>query len=190
MTTDLVPVDVKKNVLSVQQAANILEVSSPDTAKIASDTLHDIKEATRQLTERKTEITRPMMTSLASIKALFAPLEIMLKDADKLVRSKMLAYQIEEEDKKETARAKIAARAAKGTIRPETAVAKLGAVGEVAKTEGIRVQTRRQLEVTDEFLVPREYLVVNREATSKALFAGIDVPGARLVEVKILNVVG
>lgn len=189
MATDIVPTETKKQVLSVQQVANQLSVTSPEQAEQASTVLHDIKEATQVLTEKKVDITRPMMESLAKVKALFAPLELALKDADKMVRAKMLAYQIEAEEAKEVAKAKIAARAAKGTIKGETAVKKLGEVGEVAKTQGVKFTTRRQLEIIDESLIPREFLVPNREAISKALFAGIVVPGAELKEVKILNVV-
>lgn len=186
---NIVPIEAQKRVLTVQDAANLLVVDSPDTAEIASGVLHDIKEATRVLTEKKTDITRPAMESLAKIKALFAPLEQALKAADKTVRAKMLAYTIAEQEKKEAKKAKIAARVEKGTMRENTAVAKLGAVGDVAKTEGIQVQTRRQLEIEDEALIPREYLVPDREKITKALFADIKVPGARLVEKKIVKVV-
>lgn len=186
---ELVPVEVKKNVLTVQQVANSLTVESPEQAEQASVVLHDIKEATRVLTEKKTDITRPMMEGLAKVKALFAPLELALKDADKMVRSKVLAYQIEEENRKEEAKAKIAARAAKGSIKAETAVKKLGEVGEVAKTEGIKFTTRRKLVIVDEALIPREYLVPDREKITKALFADIAIAGCELKEEKILNVI-
>ena len=187
-TTDIVPVEAKRQVLTVQQKANALTVENPNDAKVASDLLHAIKEATRQLTEKKTDITRPAMESLAKVKALFAPLELALKDADKIVRAKVIAYEVEKQDKIDKETAKITARAVKGTIRPETAVKKLGEVGEVSKTEGLRVQTRRKLEITDELLVPREYLIPNREMITKALFANIVVPGCELREEKILNV--
>ena len=190
MTTDIVPVEAKKQVLTVQQKANALTVENPNDAKAASDLLHAIKEATRQLTEKKTDITRPAMESLAKVKALFAPLELALKDADKTVRAKIIAYEIEKQDKIDKETAKIVARAAKGTIRPETAVKKLGEVGEVSKTEGLRVQTRRKLEITDESLIPREFMTPNREAITRALFADIVIPGCELKEEKILNVVG
>src|SRR3990167_10615020 len=99
MTTDIVPVEAKKQVLTVQQKANALTVENPNDAKAASDLLHAIKEATRQLTEKKTDITRPAMESLAKVKALFAPLEFALKDADKVVRAKVIAYEVEKQDK-------------------------------------------------------------------------------------------
>lgn len=188
--TELVPQDARTHVLTVREAADILDVSSPDTAEIASGVLNDIKSATARLTAVKTDITRPAMESLAKIKALFAPLETTLKEADQIVRKKVLAYTIAEQDRIEAQKAKIAARVEKGTMRSDTAVAKLGAVGEVAKTEGIRVQTRRQLEIVDEALIPREYLVPDRDAITKALFADLVVPGAKLVEKKIVNVVG
>lgn len=187
--TDLVPVEVKKNVLSVQQVANSLSVTDPASAEKASAVLHEIKEATRVLTEKKTDITRPIMESLAKVKALFAPLELSLKNADQMVRAKMLAYQIEEEDKKEKATAKIVERAAKGTIKSETAVKKLGEVGEVAKTQGVKFTTRRKLEIVDETMIPHEYMTPDREKITKALFADILVPGCGLKEEKILNVV-
>ena len=101
----------------------------------------------------------------------------------------MLAYTISEQEKVEAKKAKVAARVEKGTMRSDTAVAKLGAIGDVAKTDGIRVQTRRQLEIVDETFIPRDYLVPDREKITKALFAGIEVPGCLLKEVKILNVV-
>ena len=189
MTTDLVPSETKQQVLTVQQAAAFLEVSSPDTAEVASGVLHDIKEATRVLTEKKTDITRPMMASLAQVKALFSPLELALKDADRIVRAKVLAYHVAEQEKVEAKKAKIVARVEKGTMREDTAVAKLGAVGDVAKVSGTRVQTRRQLEIWDETMIPREYLVPDREKITKALFAGIVVEGCGLKEVKILTVV-
>ena len=188
MTTDIVPVEVKKNVLGVQQVANSLTVESPEQAEQASVVLHDIKEATRVLTEKKTDITRPQMTALANVKALFAPLELALKDANKMVRAKLLSYQVEEEEKKEQAKTKIVARMAKGTLRADTAVAKLGAVGEVAKTTGVKYTTRRKLEIMDETMIPHEYMIPNREMITKALFADIPVAGCVLKEERILNV--
>jgi hypothetical protein len=188
MTEITVPAKVAKQILSVQQKANLLSVTTPDEAEVASTLLHDIKEATRVLTETKTDITRPAMESLAKVKALFAPREIALKDADKVVRAKLLAYQVEEQDRKDKATAKIAAKASKGSLRPETAIAKMAEL-ETGKTSGVRVQTRRQLEITNESLIPHEFMVPNREAITKALFAGAVIPGCELKEVKILNVV-
>lgn len=178
MNTSLV-----KEVSSVQQAALSLTIASPDDEVEGSKLLHAIKEATRKLTEAKTEITRPIMESLAATKALFAPRELALKDADKIVREKIMSFRAEQD----AARAKIEARVEKGTMKPETAVAKMAEV--TAKTEGLRVQTRRQLEIVDASLIPREYLIPDRDAISKALFAKIKVPGAVLKDVKILNVV-
>lgn len=186
MTTDLVPVEVKKNVLSVQQVANALSVTDPASAEKASELRHNIKEAMRQLTEKKTDITRPIMDSLAKIKALFAPYELMLKNADTTVDAKLLSYKIEEQDRIDTAKAKVVARAEKGTLRSETAVKKLGEIGEAKKTAGTRLQSRRVLDIVDESLLPREYMVPDRIKITKALFAGIDVFGARLVDEKHL----
>lgn len=188
MTTDIVSLTIKKEVITAQQSANALSVTNPEQAEQASNILHFIKEKTCMLTEEKEKLTRPAMQTLASIKALFAPQELALKDADKMVRAKMLAYQIEETDRIDTAKAKIAARAERGTIKTETAVKKLGEVGEVAKTQGVKFTTRRKLEIMDETMIPHEYMTPDREKITKALFADIPVPGCVLKEEKILNV--
>ena len=188
MQTDIVPLTIKKEVITAQQSANALSVTNPEQAEQASNILHFIKEKTRMLTEEKEKLTRPAMQTLASIKALFAPQELALKDADKMVRAKMLAYQIEKQDRIDTAKAKIAARAARGSIRQDTAVKKLGEVGAVAKTTGVKFTTRRKLEIMDETMIPREFLVPDREAITRALFADIAVAGCVLKEEKILNV--
>ena len=185
MNTDI----VKKEVLTVQQEVNSLVVANPEQALAASELLHRIKDATKFVTSKKEEITAPLMASLGSIKALFKPFEQDLADADKRVRAKVIAYEVDKEEKKAKELAKIEDRAEKGLIRHDTATKKIGELKDVPRTEGLRVQTRRVLDVTDESMLPREFLVPDRVAITKALFAGHVVPGACLKDEKILNVV-
>ncbi len=186
---DPVSVAVKKEILTVQEVAHALVVTNPVQAEQVSEILHRIKEKQKVLTDKKTDLTRPLMESLAAVKELFAPYETSLKEADTIVRKKMLDYTIMEQDRREAAKAKIAESVEQGKMRVDTAVAKLEAVGEGARTSGIQTRTKRELEITDEDLIPREYCVPDRVSITKALFEGIKVPGAKLVERKILAVV-
>ncbi len=155
------PTTEEKQALAVQKKALSLAVTSPASAQRASNLLHDIKEAKHVLTEKKTAMTRPIMESLKQIKDFFAPYEQYLKVADEEVRAKLLAYEVSE--------------------KPVEA--------EEEATEGIQTQTRRVLEIVDETLLPRDYMIPDRMKITRALFDGIDVFGARLVEKEVLNVV-
>lgn len=186
-TTDIVPSAAKKQVLTVQQSANQLVVASPDDMDAGSGLLRQVKDAKSMLTERREEITRPMMKSLASVRDLFKPLELGLSEAEKLIKAKMLAFQIEEEEKLEKQKAKVEARVAKGTMRSDTAAGKLAEIGEVPKTKGVQTRKLTKVRVVDETLIPREYLVVDMvKVTQAILHEGIEIPGVEKYEEKVL----
>ncbi len=69
-------------------------------------------------------------------------------------------------------------------MRADTAAGKLEAI-EKGKVVG-NVRTVKRLHISDESLIPREFMEVNRKAVTEALWAGVTVPGAALVEEKIL----
>lgn len=163
-TSNMKPTIEEKTALAVQKKAFSLAITSPASAQKASDLLHDIKEAKRSLTEKKTAMTRPIMESLKQVKDFFAPYEAYIATADTEVRAKLLAYET------------------------STKVEEEG-VDEGDGTEGIQVQNRRVLAIQNELLIPREYLVVDRVKVTKALFAGQKVKGCKLVEEKRLDVV-
>lgn len=179
-----IPPIVKSEVVLVKSVVASLAVTSPDEADHASEVLHKIKEAQKLITSQKEEITRPLMASLAKVKDLFKPFELDLAEADKAVRAALTAYRVAEEEKVEKEKAKIVEKVEKGTMRADTAVTKLSGVGSAPKTKGVSTTTRRVLEIIDESIIPREYLVPDRVAITKALFADVPVPGARLKEEK------
>ncbi len=173
MPTDIVtiPAEAKQSVLSAQQQANLLKVTNPDQAQDASDLLRVIKTYHKNLIERKEEMTRPLMKSLASIRDLFKPLESDLTDAEKTTKSKLLAYQIEEEERVAKETAKIEARVEKGT----------------KKVGGIQTRTLTKVRVMDETMIPREYMIPNMPKITEAiLHQNVDVPGVEKYEEKSL----
>jgi hypothetical protein len=172
----------RSQVLTIQKAAN--EYVIVGDVVLGEQMLRDIKAIETSLLARKEEITRPLMKSLASIRDLFRPFETGLADAKKTIKEKILAYQIESEEKARIAAEKVAKRVEKGTMRSDTAAGKLATI-EDSKVK-TNTRTVRKLSIVDETLIPREYLTVNREKITGALFAGVVVPGAELVEEKIL----
>ena len=176
--------EYRGQVTAVQRIANDFVVDGKASVELGEQVLRNIKGVEESIVERRTEITRPLMGSLASVRELFKPFEAALADAKKTVKGKLLDYTLAQEEIQRLAQEKIEARLAKGAIRADTAVAKLESLNDSKVKTNTR--TVRKLSITDESMLPREFLVPNREAITKALFEGLSVPGAKLVSEKVL----
>lgn len=175
--------EYRTRVSAVLRAAHALKIESPEDMEAAEELLKSITAGEKMLVLRKEEITRPLMKALASGRALFKPFENDFANAKKETKDKILAYHVEQEELIAAAQRKIEARVEKGTMRPDTAVAKLEKLDGAPRAN---VRVVRKLHIVDESMLPREYLVPNREAITKALFEGLSVPGAELIDEKII----
>ncbi len=185
--TGIVPAELEEQrgqVAALTKASHMFEVAIPEDVRRGEEFLRDIKHVQKAVEERKTIITRPLMASLASVRDLFKPFELGLADAQKIVKAKILAYTIAEEAKALAAAEKIEERVEKGLMRADTAAGKLASID--ANLTRASTRTVKKLLITDEPLIPREFLLVDRKAVTEALWAGVPVPGASLIEEKIL----
>ncbi len=170
--------EIKSQVLGVQQAAQALVVNSVESMNMATELLSNVSKVEKFITNRKEEITRPLMKSLASLRDLFKPLELGHADAKKTIKAKMLAYQIEEEDRIQKEKDKITKRVEKGTMRADTAVSKLENVGEAPKSN---MRETKKVRVIDETAIPREYMVPNLIAITEAILRKNEtIPGVEM----------
>ena len=176
-------VEIKEQVSIVQEKIIGLEIKNNVDMSKATDILHNIRQAEKYVDERKTNITRPIMSSLSQIRDLFAPIETSLKNANKEVKQKMLSWQILEDERIEKEINRIATRVERGTMKNTTAVDKLSALGEVsAGSQGevgkSSIREVKKVRVVDEFAVPREYLVLNMPMITEAVIRkGLTIPG-------------
>lgn len=174
-----------KQVMSLQTTASTLTLKSPADVEVASELLKQITNAEKLLVTRKEEITRPLMKGLASVRDLFKPLELTLDNAKKTTKAKLLAYSTAEEEKIAVEKARIEARLENGTIREDTAIAKISAVGMATK---MKTRTLTKVRVTDESLLPREFLTPNLAAITEAILRqGQHVPGAEKYQEKVIS---
>jgi hypothetical protein len=176
--------DEKKQVMFVQQQANELVVASGEDMERASDLRAQVKMVEKAITDRKELITRPLMTALASARDLFKPLESGYIEAKKTIDAKMLAYTNAEYERIQKEKDRVAARVEKGTMRADTAINKLEAIGEVKKSiagESSKVSIRNttKVRIIDESLLPREFMLPNVPMITEALLKKNQiVPGA------------
>lgn len=184
---------IKKEVSSIVSMAQSFQVENQEQEKESVDLLAKIKTTQKMLTTRKEEITRPLMTSLSKIRDLFKPREEDLAQAEKIIKQKVLAYRIEEEEKIEKEKARIAARVEKGTMKVETAANKLSEIKDVPKTVSgnsgskLSTVTLQKVRILDEMSIPREYLVPDLKKIAEAVLKqGLSIPGVEKYEEKSL----
>lgn len=181
---------LKREITTISIAVNQYRIANENDLAKGADLLHEVKNVKSALTKRKEEITRPIMQSLESVRDLFRPLEDAYKDAERIIKEKMTAFQLAETKRIKAKQDEIKTKLEQGKIKTETAISRLENVGEVStKFEGIvgkiSFKTHLKLEITDEKLIPRAYLVPDRVKITGALRAGLTVAGAKLVEEKI-----
>ena len=182
---------VKQQATKALGAAQELEIADDEGMVGATDLLSKMKSVAKMIKERKEQITRPLMEALESARGLFKPIETNLAEAERVVKTKMLAYNAEQDRKAEAERLKLAKRVEKGIMKPETAVAKMEAIQAApanvqGKTGAMAFRTIKKYRVTDESKLPREYLMPDTAKINEALKAGKEVPGAEAYEEKIV----
>jgi len=184
---------IKKEVSSIVSMAQSFQVENQEQEKESVDLLAKIKTTQKMITARKEEITRPLMTSLSKVRDLFKPREEDLAQAEKIIKQKVLAYRIEEEEKIEKEKARIAARVEKGTMKVETAANKLSEIKDVPKTVSgnsgskLSTVTLQKVRILDEMSIPREYLVPDLKKIAEAVLKqGLSIPGVEKYEEKSL----
>ena len=185
---------VKKEMLTIQKAANDFQINNDNDLAQSADILKQISEGEKLLTARKEEITRPLMQSLSSIRDLFKPLELGFADAKKMLKSKVVAYQLEQEEKAEKEKARLAARVEKGTMRADTAASKIEAIEEPKKSVSgsvgkISTRILVKVRIVDETSIPREYLVPDiAKITEAVIKQNIEIPGVEKYEEKSIAI--
>lgn len=183
---------VKQQATKALTAAQELAIASQEDMVKATDILSKIKTVGKMIKERKEAITRPLMESLNSVRDLFRPIESNHVEAEKIIKTKMLAWQDAEDKRAEAERAKVAARVEKGTMKPETAVEKMEQIQDAPVTTKGKVGTVstkiiKKYRVTDESKLPREFLTPDMGKITEALKAGQAVPGAEMYEEKVIS---
>lgn len=181
---------VKTQVTKALTAAEEIKIETELDFEVASEILAKVKTFAKLIKTKKEEITKPLNESLKNVRALFAPIEENQEEAERVIKGKMVEFQTESERKQQEVKQKLAERVERGTMKPETAVAKIENMEEVPvnrETQNSKVTFRVDVKVriTDESLIPREYLVVDMVKVKDAVLKQkLQVPGVETYEEK------
>lgn len=184
---------IKKEVNVIQVVANNIEIRDEESFKNSSDVLAKIKQYGKVIKDRREAITRPLLTSLNSVRDLFRGVEDACESAEKTIKNKVSSYIAEQEIKINIEKQKIADQIEKGKLKnPETIAKKLDNIDDVKKdTEGefskIRTREVKKIKIVDETLLPREYLIPNEKKITEDFKNGIEIPGTEIYIDRIIE---
>lgn len=191
-TKEIATIDKKVTTLVSKQElqAEKLEILKLEDMTRATELLSEVNRMADKLEEERTKLTVPLNATLKEINNRYKPLSTTLKNAVDIIRKKMMDAQKRFDADIEGQKDKLMDRVERGTMRVETAVAKMEDIPDASAkvlTDSGAVQwvTVKKLVIDDATKIPREYLDVNETAVKEALKNGIVVPGARMIEEKI-----
>lgn len=180
--------------------ARAITVDGEGTLRLATEGLVVIKDALTQSEEKRKFFVKPLNDHTKAINGLFHRITDPLNEADRILRSKVLAYRAEIERAAAAERAQlqdqaVAAADAGDAVTSSALVAQADAVVTPEKTldaGGLAtVGTAKTwvFEVKDPMAVPREYLIVNESKVRQAVKSGIrEIPGVLIFEKETLRV--
>lgn len=184
-TKQLIP--LKKKVETLATKVSLFTITSQEDMKTAVTMLSSMNLYRDSVEAKKTLLTKPLNEALKNARAMFRPIEEVYTEAIELLRSKMSSFQTEQVRIKQEAEQAIVSRVkeGKGNLSIEKAVEKISALPPVEKevsTEQGAVQFRetKTLKITDESLIPREYLIVDTVKLLKDLKEGKTIAGAEI----------
>ena len=182
---------IKRQAEGADKVAKEIIIKNQNDFEKASELFLKVKQAGKYIASEKEKMTRGLLDTLANIRSFFKPYEIMQSNAEKEVGSKILAYQLEEEKKSQIKIDAVVEKVEKGKMTFEQANEKIETL-EVAKTVevntgAVQFKTIRDYEIIDEKLIPKKYWVLDLVKLRKDALDGVEIPGVKVVEKKIIN---
>ncbi len=186
---------VKRQVTTISNQAGDLYIDSNESLSQATDILSKIKTASKDVKNRKEEITKPLNEALKSARSLFKPLEDDLATAERSIKTKMLDYANEVEEEARKKAAKLEQRVEKGTMRTDTAMRKMDEIETVdsqvkGENGSVQFRTVRNIRVVDPQKIPLKYLMNEKviaaisAAVRTDVLNGTKVDGVEIIEEK------
>lgn len=163
------------NIIIPQKITTITQLEEAQTLRT------ELKKQLKEVTNKKDEVSKPLLQAIAAERARFAPTIAKYEEAIKKISDVLSAYQTEQLRAQREKEEKILSD---GRLKTETVITRLAEV-EQPVTKGFR--KHQVLKVTDLSLIPKEYFDLNESKLLADLKAGKTVNGAE-IDVKMIAV--
>ncbi len=139
------------------------EITTPEKAIHAGNDLKAIKTLAKEIEAKRTAITGPLNKALKEVNTLFRPAKSWLKEAEGILKSKLLEYQNEQERVAREAQAKADAEAEKERKKLERAAKLAETMRRPAKAEELREEAEKQTAPVVKSAAPKLKGIARRE---------------------------
>lgn len=162
-----------------EKSANSLKITGPADMEQATELLGSIKKMQKHLKNQETDAKKPYAELVKGIIAAFKPVNFQLSAAEDIIKGKVIKFRREEAIKAEAKKEKIEDRVGegKGKLKVGTAINQIAEVDSNKSaahtntaTSSMTVRMVKKLNITDEALIPREFLVVDATKVRAAAF--------------------
>ena len=172
--------------------ANALTIKSADDETQAYDVLKQIKDRINLVEGQRTAITKPLNASIKQVNALFKTLSSPLKEADNIIRKKILTFRQQREEAAAKREAKLLAKIEEAEEDGDDDVVEQleqRAAQVKARVGESSTMKRWTFEVVDAWKVPSDYLIVDEQAIRKAVREGVrEIKGVRIYQEESIRV--
>lgn len=199
--TDLAVVSLKDSITKLKEYALARTITKDEDVSPITDDLAVIAGLKKSLNALKDQYVKPVKAHLADIVTVFTDLGILLDEADRINRTKVTAYRVEQQkraaeaaeinrQKEELAR-KEAAFNGTGEVTIDTTPVEAAPVLHKVSTDmgSLGTQTVWKWSLEDLSKVPVEYLTIDAVKVGKVVRAGLrNIPGIRIFSEDVLRV--
>lgn len=179
---------LKGQISKLENQAQSVTIETQDDYTGAVDLVSKLKEAGKAIKDKKETITKPLNEALKNARDLFRPIEEQFDSAEAIIKRKLLDYKKKVDEEARAKEAKIAADLESGKIKKiETAEKKMESIERVESTTRgkvgeVQIRKIKKVRITNEILIPREYLVPDQVAIRRDALAGKEIPGVEVYE--------
>ena len=182
---------LKAQVSKLENQANAVAIETAEHYASAVDIVSRLKKTGSEIKKTKESITKPLNESLRNVRAVFAPLEQQFKNAEFIIKGKLLDHKRKVDEEARIKEEKIAKRVEEGKLKLETGEKKMEEIERVetttrGKVGTVQVRKVRKMRIIDESLIPRNYLVPNTVAIRRDALKGIKIAGVEVFEEETL----
>lgn len=188
MNKQIIIKQTQKQIFSIVNQSEKLDIKTEAQMEMAVDYLKQIKDIGKSIKTQKEKLTNPAQEILRRIRALFKPLEDSQREAESIIKNKMLIYNQVVETRAEKKITRIEDKVKSGKMDIVKAAERIEKVEPKKNYEGaegkIQYRTIKKILITDRNKIPRIYLEINETLIRQDLLRGVSIPGAKIVEEK------
>lgn len=173
----LVAASLQAKILPLHKQISKIVIESEHDYELMAEKVDKLKWYDKLAAEEERNLIEPNKTAIDRIKNFFKPLHQSVKLIETASKQAMVEWR-EKVDKKE---AKIVQMFDEGKIGHKAYLSKLKEV-QTTGTSAAQVRKIKKLQITNEKLIPREYLIPDTSKITADLKAGKSIPGCKLIE--------